>query len=227
WRCAPTQRPGLASPAAHPVSGGLFTRPARVAQPRLAIDTAQRRCLLTTREQLSAHGLLITRPHGKAARLLIGLQRQQCALLRLRQQVVERAETIGTLVETGMTALDGLLDHRAPDGLTLPTLLEQRIERLDHQLERVVEVGPAIGTRCRFGGSRGAVASEIATRSATRPRAGPTHAGAARRRCSARRGRSRPGGPGLGPPWPGAAAPRSPGLPADPVVVVDELVAIV
>src|SRR5215216_3829454 len=71
-----------------------------------------------------------------AAGFLIRLERQELAILRLFQQVAEGAEAEVALVEPGVAALERLLDHRAPDLLVLVALFGERVERVDHQVER-------------------------------------------------------------------------------------------
>src|ERR1017187_2478851 len=48
---------------------------------------------------------------GVAAGLFIGLELEHVALLHFQQHVVEGAEAVGALVEAGVAAFDGLLDH--------------------------------------------------------------------------------------------------------------------
>src|ERR1700716_2277764 len=63
--------------------------------------------------------------HRVAARFLIRPQCEQPTFLAVGQQVIEGPEPVGALVEARVTALDGLFDHRAPDGFTPAALLGQ------------------------------------------------------------------------------------------------------
>jgi len=57
------------------------------------------------------------------------------------QQIVKGAKAVGALVEAGVTALDGLLDHGTPDRLILAALFDDGFEGFGHQVERIGEVG--------------------------------------------------------------------------------------
>src|SRR5207253_10919399 len=70
-----------------------------------------------------------------AARFLIRLELDQAALLGFLEQIGEGAEAVVGLVEAGLSALERLLDHRAPDALALAALGDERVERLDDQIE--------------------------------------------------------------------------------------------
>src|SRR5690554_2722220 len=76
--------------------------------------------------------------HDVAARLLVRLELEQPARLRLLEQLAERAESVVGLVEPGLAALERLLDHRAPDLLLGAALAHQRLDRLHHQVERLL-----------------------------------------------------------------------------------------
>src|ERR1051325_5661023 len=71
-----------------------------------------------------------------AARLLIRVELHQPFRRCLLEQIRERAKAIVRLVEAGLAALESLLDHRAPDALVLAALGDERVERLEHELER-------------------------------------------------------------------------------------------
>src|ERR1700677_823778 len=86
-------------------------------------------------------GRLLREPYRVTAGFLVRPQREEPAFLRIGQEVVERAEAVKALVESGLAAFDGLLDHRAPDGLVFAALLGHRVQRLDHQIERIRRVG--------------------------------------------------------------------------------------
>jgi hypothetical protein len=68
--------------------------------------------------------------------------------LRILEQLVERAVAVERFVEPRLAAPQRLLDHRTPDALFVAALGNQRLDRLDGELERL---GPAIfvGDRCR------------------------------------------------------------------------------
>src|SRR5438309_1959043 len=69
-----------------------------------------------------------------AARFLIRLELDQAALLGFLEEIGEGAEAVVGLVEAGLSALERLLDHRAPDALALAALGNERVERLQHEL---------------------------------------------------------------------------------------------
>src|SRR5919201_547591 len=71
-----------------------------------------------------------------AARLLIRVELHQPFRGCLLQQIRERAEAVVRLVEAGLPALERLLDHRAPHALVLAALGDERVEGLEHELER-------------------------------------------------------------------------------------------
>src|SRR6185503_16748002 len=70
------------------------------------------------------------RPEKVAARLFVGLEPDEAALFRVLEEVGEGLEAIVGLVETGLPALERLLDHRAPDLLAFAALRDQGIQRL-------------------------------------------------------------------------------------------------
>src|SRR5919204_6341690 len=70
-----------------------------------------------------------------AARFFIRLELHQGALLRFLEEIGEGAEAVVGLVEARLSALERLLHHRAPDALTFAALGDQRVERLDDQVE--------------------------------------------------------------------------------------------
>src|SRR5688572_31209215 len=70
-----------------------------------------------------------------AAGLLVWLKLDQVLALGLLEQVGKGAEAVVGLVEAGLAALERLLDHRAPDLLALAALGDERVQRLDHQVE--------------------------------------------------------------------------------------------
>src|ERR1017187_2542193 len=52
---------------------------------------------------------------GVTAGFLVGLELEESTILHFEEEVIERAEAVGTFVETGMAAFDGLLDHGTVD----------------------------------------------------------------------------------------------------------------
>src|SRR6267142_1925770 len=70
-----------------------------------------------------------------AAGLLVRLELDETALLRLLEEIGEGLEAIVGLVEPGFAALERLLDHRAPDLLALAALGDQRLQRLEKEVE--------------------------------------------------------------------------------------------
>src|SRR5437762_10824372 len=83
----------------------------------------------------SSAGVGLCRADEVAARFFIRLELDQLALLRLLEQIREGAKAVVGLVEARFAALQRLLDHRAPDALALAALGDERIERLEHQIE--------------------------------------------------------------------------------------------
>src|SRR6185436_16002097 len=71
----------------------------------------------------------------EAARLAVRLKLDEALLLRFPEQIGERAEAVIGLVESGITAFERLLHHRAPDLLVRPALGDQRLERAEHDVE--------------------------------------------------------------------------------------------
>src|ERR1700756_372731 len=73
-----------------------------------------------------------------AARFLIRLELDQAAALGFLEQVGKGAEAVVRLVEAGFAALERLLNHRAPDLLAFAALGDERVQRLDDQIERLL-----------------------------------------------------------------------------------------
>src|SRR5919198_2977645 len=82
-----------------------------------------------------------------AARFFIRLELHQGALLRFLEEIGEGAEAVVGLVEAGLSALEGLLHHRAPNALTFAALGDQRVERLHDQVEGLLLLVLAGGGR--------------------------------------------------------------------------------
>src|SRR5688572_7428340 len=73
-----------------------------------------------------------------AARLLVRLKPDQSLLARLLEQIRERAVAVVGLVEPWVTALQRLLHHRAPDLLVCAALGDERLERAEQEIERLL-----------------------------------------------------------------------------------------
>ncbi len=69
-------------------------------------------------------------------RLLFASDLQEPARLGLFQQIAERAEAIVGLVEIRFAALQGVFQGRCPDLAAVAAFGHQRLERLDHHLDR-------------------------------------------------------------------------------------------
>src|SRR4051812_17581739 len=70
-----------------------------------------------------------------AARFFIRLELHHAALFRLLEKIGKGAKAVIRLVEARLAALERLLDHRAPDALVLAALGDERVQRLEHQVE--------------------------------------------------------------------------------------------
>src|SRR6185503_9010862 len=77
-------------------------------------------------------------PDEVAARFFIRLETDQSFLFHVLEQVREGAIAVVGLVEARLSALQRLLDHRAPDLLARAALGRERLQRLDHEVERLV-----------------------------------------------------------------------------------------
>src|SRR5436309_5276832 len=82
-----------------------------------------------------------------AARFLVRLELDEAPLLRFLEEIGERLEPIVGLIESGLTALERLLDHRAPDLFARAALGDERVQRLEHQVERLLLLVFAGGRR--------------------------------------------------------------------------------
>ena len=56
--------------------------------------------------------------------LLVVLELEKTALLAFQEQIIERAETVGPLVEPGMLAFDRLFHQRTADRIIFAALLQ-------------------------------------------------------------------------------------------------------
>src|ERR1700752_3808004 len=81
---------------------------------------------------------LLGRPDDVAARFLVRVKLDQALLLRFLQEIGEGAKAVVGLVESRVAALERLLDHRAPDLLVGAALRDQRLERAEQQVERLL-----------------------------------------------------------------------------------------
>src|SRR5438128_10002053 len=78
------------------------------------------------------------RANDVAAGLLVRRELDESAFLRLLEQVGEGLEPIVGLVESGLAALERLLDHRAPDFLAFAALGHERVQRLEEKIGRLL-----------------------------------------------------------------------------------------
>src|SRR5712691_3407184 len=95
------------------------------------------RGVITSRSLLPRAAASATRlggPDQVAARLLVGLELDEAALLRVLEEIGECLEAIVGLVESGLAALERLLDHRAPDFLAFAALRDERVQRLEKKV---------------------------------------------------------------------------------------------
>src|SRR6266436_1248393 len=75
------------------------------------------------------------RAYEVAARFLVGLKLDEPPFFRFLEEVGEGLEPIVGLVESGLAALERLLDHRAPDSLALAALGDERLQGLEEEVE--------------------------------------------------------------------------------------------
>src|SRR3546814_12892483 len=79
--------------------------------------------------------------------------------------LAEAAKAVVALVEAGLAALQGLLDHRAPDLFLLAALLEKVVDHLGHQIEGLLLQGlRAVGLRLVLAAAGAALALGLALR---------------------------------------------------------------
>src|SRR3546814_12369897 len=79
--------------------------------------------------------------------------------------LAEAAKAVVALVEAGLAALQGLLDHRAPDLFLLAALLEKVVDHLGHQIEGLLLQGlRAVGLRHVLAAPGAALALGLALR---------------------------------------------------------------
>jgi len=84
------------------------------------------------------------------------LEPQQAAFLGLPQEIAEGAESAGALAEPGMSAFEGLLDHRTPDPFVFVAFVADGIEGFDDLAQGVGEGGGFCGIGGRAGRGAGA-----------------------------------------------------------------------
>src|SRR3954469_13423684 len=83
----------------------------------------------------SCLGVGLSWPDEVATGLLVRLELDEAFLLGIFQEVGKGAEPVVRLVEAGFAPLESLLDHRAPDVLAGAALSDERVERLDQEIE--------------------------------------------------------------------------------------------
>src|SRR5665213_4191236 len=87
----------------------------------------------------SPRALLLGRQaHAITARLVVTLEQQKARCASVLEQVVERAIAVERLVESGLAALERLLDHRSPDLVVLAALGDQRLDGFHHLVDRIL-----------------------------------------------------------------------------------------
>src|SRR2546423_8412930 len=86
----------------------------------------------------AARSAALGRADEVTAGLLVGLELDETAFLRLLEEIGEGLEPIVGLVEPGLAALERLLDHRAPDLLALAALGDERVQGLEKKIERLL-----------------------------------------------------------------------------------------
>ena len=79
---------------------------------------------------------LVEAPDDIAAGLFVGFQVHEAAGSRFLEEAVEGTKAIVRFVKARAAALEGLLDHRAPNLLLRTTFFGQRFERLHDEVER-------------------------------------------------------------------------------------------
>src|SRR6186713_738826 len=84
-----------------------------------------------------------------AAGLRVELQLDQLAVARFLEEGAEALEAVIALVEPGLAALQGLLDHRSPDFLFLVALGEEILGSLHHELAPFLAAVVRAGLRRR------------------------------------------------------------------------------
>src|SRR5687767_13118385 len=93
---------------------------------------------ITSRRPLPAaarSASLLGGPDHVAAGFLVGFELDEALLLGFLEEVGEPMKAIVRLVEAGISALQRLLHHRAPDALVGVALGHQRLERAEHEIE--------------------------------------------------------------------------------------------
>src|SRR5690242_4020175 len=90
------------------------------------------------RAACNASGVGLDRADDVAAGLLVRVEADEVFLFGILEQVGEGAEAVVRLVEARIAALERLLDHRAPDALVLAALGDERLQRLDQEVERLL-----------------------------------------------------------------------------------------
>ena len=76
-----------------------------------------------------------------SAGFFIRLEFEEVSFFGLEEEFVERAETVGAFVETGVAAFEGLLDHGTPDRIVFATFFGEGVESGNNLFEGLVEGG--------------------------------------------------------------------------------------
>ena len=66
--------------------------------------------------------------NGVSTGALISLKFQEAVFFGAQQDLVKGPETMGAFVKSWVTPLEGLFDHRPPDGLIVSALLKKGLE---------------------------------------------------------------------------------------------------
>src|SRR5438132_13382064 len=105
----------------------------------LCVSVAQAPAKRKSRKRDTPLSLLVRcQPDDIAAGLFVALELQAGAFFSRLQQRVEGPEPVIGLGESGIPALERLLDHRAPDFFILAALRNQCLYRLDDQIQRLL-----------------------------------------------------------------------------------------
>src|SRR5215471_3349323 len=83
-----------------------------------------------------------------AAGLFIRLELDEVSFFRILEKVGERLVAVVGLVEARIAALERLLHHRAPDLFLRAAFGEQRLERAEHEVDRLLAL--VLARRRRF-----------------------------------------------------------------------------
>src|SRR3954466_5543334 len=86
----------------------------------------------------AASSSLLGRPDEIAAGLFVRVELDQPLLLGVFEEIRERLEAVVRLVESRLPPFQRLLHHRAPDFLPFAALGDERVQRFDDEVERLL-----------------------------------------------------------------------------------------